>query len=79
MFAHLFQLVLAVDALQAKNMIQIMGLLIFNSLFLVYSIIQVRLPSPPPQHSPDDVGRLPRSTPSSLAPSSASSSGSSPP
>lgn len=49
-FAHLFQLVLAMDALAAKNMIQIMGLLIFNSLFLVYSVIQVR-PSLPLEHT----------------------------
>ncbi|BGO88661.1 hypothetical protein NBRC10512_003489 [Rhodotorula toruloides] len=39
--AHLTQLVLAVDALVAKNTIQVVALLIFNTLFLVYSAIQV--------------------------------------
>ena len=40
--AHLFQLILAVDAVSAKNTIQIMGLCLFNTLFLVYAVIQVR-------------------------------------
>ncbi|KAM0750041.1 hypothetical protein T439DRAFT_348724 [Meredithblackwellia eburnea MCA 4105] len=39
--AHLFQLVLAIDAVSAKNMIQIMGLMVFNTLFLVYAMIQI--------------------------------------
>ncbi|KAL8291640.1 hypothetical protein RQP46_001898 [Phenoliferia psychrophenolica] len=39
--AHVFQLVLAIDALSAKNTIQIMGLCIFNTLFLTYACIQI--------------------------------------
>lgn len=41
--AHLFQLVLALDALAAKNTIQIIGLLCFNTLFLAYSIVQASI------------------------------------
>jgi len=41
--AHVVQLVLAFDALVAKNTIQVMALLIFNTLFLAYAAIQVRL------------------------------------
>lgn len=37
------QLVLAVDALIAKNFIQVIALLIFNTLFLAYAAIQVRI------------------------------------
>lgn len=39
--AHLFQFMIAVDAIRAKNMIQILGLCVFNTLFLAYSIVQV--------------------------------------
>ncbi|GAA6041710.1 hypothetical protein JCM8097_003094 [Rhodosporidiobolus ruineniae] len=39
--AHVFQLVLAVDALVAKNTIQVMALLLFNTLFLVYAFVQI--------------------------------------
>ncbi|KAI5474383.1 hypothetical protein MNV49_003402 [Pseudohyphozyma bogoriensis] len=39
--AHVFQLLLAVDALTAKNTLQIVGLCVFNTLFLVYAIIQI--------------------------------------
>ncbi|GAA5830622.1 hypothetical protein JCM11251_002536 [Rhodosporidiobolus azoricus] len=39
--AHVFQLAFAIDALIAKNIIQIFGLLLFNSLFLVYSLVQI--------------------------------------
>lgn len=39
--AHVFQFVLAVDALAAQNTLQIVGLVIFNTAFLVYGIIQV--------------------------------------
>lgn len=39
--AHLFQFVLAVDAIAMRNMIQVLALLLFNTLFIVYSIIQI--------------------------------------
>ncbi|ORY58371.1 hypothetical protein BCR35DRAFT_203909 [Leucosporidium creatinivorum] len=39
--AHLVQLVLAFDAIIAKNTIQVVALVVFNTLFLVYSIIQI--------------------------------------
>jgi len=39
--AHVVQLVLAFDALVAKNTIQVMALLIFNTLFVVYAAIQI--------------------------------------
>lgn len=39
--AHLFQLFLAFDALRNKNTLQVVGLCIFNTLFLAYSIIVV--------------------------------------
>lgn len=41
--AHCFQVVLAIDALSAKNTLQIMGLFLFNTLFLAYAIIQVSI------------------------------------
>ncbi|GAA5895031.1 uncharacterized protein JCM6883_002294 [Sporobolomyces salmoneus] len=40
--AHVVQLVLAFDALVAKNTIQVLALLIFNTLFVVYAAVQVR-------------------------------------
>ena len=40
--AHVFQLVLAFDALVAKNTIQVLALLIFNTLFVIYAAVQVR-------------------------------------
>ncbi|GAA5905459.1 hypothetical protein JCM6882_003167 [Rhodosporidiobolus microsporus] len=39
--AHVFQLILAIDALIAKNIIQVWGILAFNTLFLVYAIVQI--------------------------------------
>ncbi|GAA6005347.1 hypothetical protein JCM10207_002946 [Rhodosporidiobolus poonsookiae] len=39
--AHVFQLVLAIDALVAKNTIQVGALLLFNTLFLVYAVVQI--------------------------------------
>lgn len=39
--AHLFQFVLSWDALAQKNFIQTLGLVIFNTLFLIYAIIQI--------------------------------------
>ncbi|GAA5927718.1 hypothetical protein JCM10213_000875 [Rhodosporidiobolus nylandii] len=39
--AHVFQLVLAIDALVAKNTIQVLALLLFNTLFLVYALVQI--------------------------------------
>lgn len=38
----LFQLVLAFDAVRMRNTVQIIGLAIFNAMFLAYSGIQVR-------------------------------------
>lgn len=40
--AHLYQIILAVDALANKNTIQIIGLCLFNLAFLVYSIFQIQ-------------------------------------
>ncbi|KAK7463843.1 hypothetical protein VKT23_005778 [Stygiomarasmius scandens] len=39
--AHVFQFVLAVDAVYARNTLQFMFLIMFNALFLVYAIIQI--------------------------------------
>jgi len=39
--AHVFQFVMAVDAVYARNTLQFIGLAIFNALFLVYAIIQI--------------------------------------
>jgi hypothetical protein len=40
-FNSLFQLVLAFDATVNRNTIQIIGLSVFNALFLAYAVIQV--------------------------------------
>ncbi|GJE87787.1 hypothetical protein PsYK624_038700 [Phanerochaete sordida] len=40
--AHVFQFVLAVDAVAARNTLQFIFLSIFNALFLVYAIIQIK-------------------------------------
>jgi hypothetical protein len=39
--AHVFQLVMAVDAVYARNTLQFLCLTIFNALFLVYALIQI--------------------------------------
>jgi len=39
--AHIFQLVMAVDAVYARNTLQFMSLIIFNLLFLFYAIIEI--------------------------------------
>ncbi|KAG9314632.1 hypothetical protein JVU11DRAFT_5437 [Chiua virens] len=39
--AHIFQLVLAVDAVYARNTLQFICLILFNLLFLLYAIIQI--------------------------------------
>jgi len=39
--AHLFQLVMAIDAVYARNTLQFIFLTMFNFLFLVYAIIQI--------------------------------------
>ncbi|SCV72690.1 BQ2448_4227 [Microbotryum intermedium] len=39
--AHVVQLVLAMDAIVAKNTIQVVALIMFNTLFLAYSIVQI--------------------------------------
>ncbi|KAG0702707.1 hypothetical protein DFH29DRAFT_920097 [Suillus ampliporus] len=39
--AHIFQLVMAVDAVYARNTLQFVSLIIFNLLFLLYAIIQI--------------------------------------
>ncbi|TFK76851.1 hypothetical protein BDN72DRAFT_890654 [Pluteus cervinus] len=40
--AHVFQFVMAVDAVYARNTLQFIFLTIFNALFLIYAIIQIR-------------------------------------
>ncbi|KAI6005099.1 hypothetical protein F5J12DRAFT_834710 [Pisolithus orientalis] len=39
--AHIFQLVLAVDAVYARNTLQFICLILFNLLFLIYAVIQI--------------------------------------
>jgi len=39
--AHIFQFVLAVDAVYARNTLQFICLILFNLLFLIYAIIQI--------------------------------------
>jgi len=39
--AHLFQLVMAIDAVRARNTLQFIFLTIFNAFFLVYSVVQI--------------------------------------
>ncbi|KAI5991518.1 hypothetical protein EDD15DRAFT_2168928 [Pisolithus albus] len=39
--AHVFQLVLALDAVYARNTLQFICLILFNLLFLIYAIIQI--------------------------------------
>jgi len=39
--AHLYQTILAIDALANKNTIQVIGLCIFNLMFLFYSVVQI--------------------------------------
>ncbi|KAJ3790334.1 hypothetical protein GGU10DRAFT_392152 [Lentinula aff. detonsa] len=39
--AHLFQFVMAIDAVYARNTLQFIFLTVFNALFLVYAIIQI--------------------------------------
>ncbi|KAF7306731.1 hypothetical protein MIND_00464800 [Mycena indigotica] len=39
--AHVFQFVMAVDAVYARNTLQFLCLTIFNALFLVYAVIQI--------------------------------------
>ncbi|KAL4069398.1 hypothetical protein J3A83DRAFT_4251064 [Scleroderma citrinum] len=39
--AHVFQLVLAVDAVYARNTLQFICLILFNLLFLIYAVIQI--------------------------------------
>jgi len=39
--AHVFQFVMAIDAVYARNTLQFITLAIFNALFLVYAIIQI--------------------------------------
>ncbi|KIM48406.1 hypothetical protein M413DRAFT_230767 [Hebeloma cylindrosporum] len=40
--AHVFQFVMAVDAVYARNTLQFLCLTIFNALFLLYAIIQIK-------------------------------------
>jgi hypothetical protein len=40
--AHVFQFVMAVDAVYARNTLQFIGLTIFNALFLLYAVIQIK-------------------------------------
>jgi len=39
--AHIFQLVMAVDAVYARNTLQFLSLIIFNLLFLLYAVIEI--------------------------------------
>ncbi|KAH7905872.1 hypothetical protein BJ138DRAFT_1163904 [Hygrophoropsis aurantiaca] len=39
--AHIFQLVMAVDAVYARNTLQFISLIIFNLLFLTYAVVQI--------------------------------------
>jgi len=41
-FAHIFQFIMAVDAVYARNTLQFLFLTIFNALFLLYAIIQIK-------------------------------------
>ncbi|KAF8168309.1 hypothetical protein B0H34DRAFT_647127 [Crassisporium funariophilum] len=40
--AHVFQFVMAIDAVYARNTLQFMCLTVFNALFLLYAIIQIK-------------------------------------
>ncbi|KAF9006019.1 hypothetical protein BDQ17DRAFT_1352582 [Cyathus striatus] len=40
--AHVFQFVMAIDAVYARNTLQFLALTIFNGLFLAYAIIQIK-------------------------------------
>jgi len=40
--AHVFQLAMALDAVYARNTLQFISLTIFNALFLLYAIVQIR-------------------------------------
>ncbi|GLB36385.1 hypothetical protein LshimejAT787_0306730 [Lyophyllum shimeji] len=40
--AHVFQLVMAIDAVYARNTLQFLCLTLFNALFLAYAIIQIK-------------------------------------
>jgi len=51
--AHVFQFVLAVDAVAARNTLQFLFLALFNALFLVYAIIQIKeIQASLPQNTP---------------------------
>ncbi|KAF5382933.1 hypothetical protein D9757_006284 [Collybiopsis confluens] len=39
--AHVFQLIMAIDAVYARNTLQFIFLIVFNALFLLYAIIQI--------------------------------------
>jgi len=41
-FAHVFQFIMAVDAVYARNTLQFLFLTIFNALFLLYAVIQIK-------------------------------------
>jgi len=41
-FAHIFQFIMAVDAVYARNTLQFLFLTIFNALFLLYAVIQIK-------------------------------------
>jgi len=40
--AHIFQLAMAIDAVYARNTLQFLLLAVFNALFLVYAVIQIK-------------------------------------
>jgi hypothetical protein len=39
--AHIFQFVMAIDAVYARNTLQFISLILFNALFLLYAVIQI--------------------------------------
>lgn len=39
--AHVFQFVMAIDAVNARNTLQFMSLIVFNALFLIYAVVQI--------------------------------------
>ncbi|KAF9014963.1 hypothetical protein BDQ17DRAFT_1294387 [Cyathus striatus] len=41
-FAHVFQFAMALDAVYARNTLQFLALTIFNALFLIYAVIQIK-------------------------------------
>ncbi|KAM6497934.1 hypothetical protein JOM56_005882 [Amanita muscaria] len=67
--AHVFQLVMAMDAVYARNTLQFILLTVFNALFLVYAIIQISEVSSALQNiGTTDAGRVPISVLTTIIP-----------